>query len=329
MVFMMSRTVYPREVGQLPCGDQVTTRLTVEPGDHMRRTSRLVAALLSAGVPLVAGLGGEVSLQQATRPAAFAAAAPTPDGAAPYLPGSAVRARSSVRARSGGPGAVPGAVSDARHPADLLDLRNWYLTLPTGNKGDPDTVEQPALATYSSSWFHFDDARDGVVFTVNAGGVTTKNSHYPRSELREMNGTGKAAWSNTGGTHTLEVRQAVLALPDAKPHVVTAQIHDASSDVMEVRLEGSHLIVQYDDGHENITVDPDYVLGTAYNLRIVAADGRIDVYYNDVRKAEIVQAGTGWYFKTGAYLQSNPEKGDRVDAISQVALYSLHVTHSG
>jgi Alginate lyase len=273
----------------------------------MRRTSRAVAALLVAGIPLLVAAG---------------AVAP-PDGTTPYRPGSATRARSVVGT------ARPPAARPARYPGELLDLRNWYLTLPSGEEGRPDTVEQPALDTYGSSWFGLDDGGDGVVFTANAGGVTTKNSSYPRSELREMNGTEKAAWSNTGGTHTLEVRQAVLSVPSAKPEVVTAQIHDASDDVMEIRLEGERLIAQYDDGHENITVDPSYVLGTPFNLRIVAADGRIDVFYNDEHRAEIRRTGSGWYFKTGSYLQSNPEKGDAPDAVARVVLYSVQVTHSG
>ncbi len=270
----------------------------------MRRTSRAVAALILAGVPLLVSAGGV-----------------PPDGSSPYLPGSATRGPSSVSdtAAVAGPG---------RFPGELLDLRNWYLTLPSGVKGSPDTVEQPALATYADSWFGLDDAGDGVVFTANAGGVTTKNTSYPRSELREMNGSQKASWSNTSGTHILEVRQAVLAVPPAKPEVVTAQIHDTSSDVVEIRLEGTRLIAQYDDGNEDVTVDPSYVLGTPFNLRIVAASGRIDVFYNDERKAEITQAGSGWYFKTGSYLQSNPSKGEQSDAVAQVVLYSVTVTHS-
>ena len=93
--------------------------------------------------------------------------------------------------------------------------------------------------------------------------MTTSGSSYPRTELREMNGAKLAAWSNTQGTHTLTVRQAVTALPAAKPDVVTAQIHDAEDDVMEVRLESGKLIAQYNDGRTDVTLDPRYTLGTA------------------------------------------------------------------
>ena len=66
-----------------------------------------------------------------------------------------------------------------------------------------------------------------------------------------------------------DVRQAVTELPEAKPELVTAQIHDAESDVMEVRLEDKRLIAQYADGKKEFVIDPDYALGTPYDLRLV------------------------------------------------------------
>ena len=122
------------------------------------------------------------------------------------------------------------------------------MTLPTGKAGDPDTVEQPALGKLTNEFFKVDDSGDGVVFSARGDGVTTKNSHFPRSELREMNGSAKAAWSNTSGTHTLDVCEAITQVPSAKPEVVGAQIHDDKDDVLQIRLEGQKLMVQYDDG---------------------------------------------------------------------------------
>lgn len=216
----------------------------------------------------------------------------------------------------------------ARRPADVLDLSNWYLTLPTGAEGDPDTVYPPELATYSGPWFRLNDSADGVVFTAAVGGATTKNSTYPRTELRELIEGDKASWSNTSGTHTMRVRQAVLALPAFKPHVVTAQIHDGDDDVMEIRLEGQRLLAQYDDGAGEITIDPAYRLGTVFDLTIIAADGRVLVYYNGARAAEIDRSGSGWYFKSGSYVQSNPDKGDAPDAVGTVVIHALQVSHT-
>ena len=224
---------------------------------------------------------------------------------------------------------IPSADETAAATARVLDASDWYLTLPTGSKGKPDTVRPPDLADYSSKWFHANSDKNGIVFTANAGGVTTSGSSYPRTELREMNGSKLAAWSNTQGTHTLTVRQAVTALPAAKPDVVTAQIHDAEDDVMEVRLESGKLIAQYNDGRTDVTLDPRYTLGTPYDLTITASAGRIRVSYNGAKKLDIAKRGSGWYFKSGSYIQSNTSKGDKASAVAVVVIYRLAVKHSG
>ena len=182
----------------------------------------------------------------------------------------------------------------ARVPGDLIDLTDWYLTLPTGKQGDPDTVENPEPATFTNEFFTLDDTGEAVVFSARGDGVTTKNSHYPRSELREMTGNEKASWSNTSGTHTLDVCEAITKVPAGKPEVVAAQIHDGGDDVLQIRLEGPKLMVQYDDGKSEQIIDPDYTLGTPYHVRIVATDSKVDVLYNG-EKAELpltARAGT-------------------------------------
>jgi hypothetical protein len=217
----------------------------------------------------------------------------------------------------------------ADKPGDLLDLGNWFLTLPVGPAGDPDSIDQPELLDYRSEWFDLTPDGTGVVFRAPAGGVTTKNSKYPRSELREMNGEEKAAWSNTEGTHTLETRQAITEVPRAKPEVVSAQIHDGGDDVLQIRLERSTLVAQYADGREQIVIDPVYRLGTPFDLRIVAADGRITVFYDGEQRAEIERSGSSWYWKIGAYTQSNTERGDDADDAGAVVVYSLSIEHTG
>ena len=229
------------------------------------------------------------------------------------------------------PAAVPalaGAGRTASKPGELIDTNEWYLTLPTGKKGSPDTIEGSQLATYHSKFFDLTKARDGIVFNAGADGVTTKNSHYPRSELREMNGSQKASWSNTTGSHTLDVCEAITKTPTAKPEVVGAQIHDASDDVMQIRLEGKTLMVQYNDGKTETVIDPNYVLGTPYNVRIVAEGGKVDVLYNGQKKAEPPLSGSGWYWKVGAYVQSNTEKGESPDSTGEVTVYSLKCVHT-
>jgi hypothetical protein len=253
-----------------------------------------------------------------------------PPGAESASDPAAVRAfaAASTRAPAAGDDAC-GARQRAGSVADVIDPEQWYLTLPTGKAGDPDTVDGTKLTTLSNPAFQFDRRRGGVQFRAPVSGVTTKNSDYPRSELREETGGEHAAWSNTSGTHTLDVCQAVTEVPEAKPHVVTAQIHDTKSDVMEVRLEGTKLIAQYADGKKDFVLDPAYKLGTPYAVRIRAADGRITVSYNGKKMGTIDQSGRGWYFKTGSYVQSNTDKGDKADAAGTVELYSAVVQHDG
>ena len=64
-------------------------------------------------------------------------------------------------------------------------------------------------------------------------------------------------------------------------------------------------------------------------MQLVATDGRIDVPHNGRPAGSIPQSGSGWYFKTGSYLQSNTEKGDAADAVGKVVLYQVRVIHAG
>lgn len=128
--------------------------------------------------------------------------------------------------------------------------------------------------------------------------------------------------------HPLTVTEAVTALPEAKSETVSAQIHDGRDDVLQIRLEGPRLMVQYDDGAKDVTLDPNYTLGTPYEIEIVAADSHVQISCNGTKKADLPLAGSGWYFKAGAYVQSNTGKGDTASAVGQVVIYSLTVTHS-
>jgi len=220
-------------------------------------------------------------------------------------------------------------ITDADVPADVLDLKDWSLTLPTGPGGDPDIVPPGQLAAgFENEYFQLNDAHDGVVFTAPVDGATTRNSSYPRSELREMNGTEEAAWSNTSGTHMLRVTAAVTALPESKPELVTAQIHGGDDDILQIRHEGNQLMVQYADGTKTVTLDRNYKLGTAYDIEIAAAENTVRVRYNGQPKVDLQLSGNAWYFKAGAYVQSNISKGDAANATGQVIIYSLNVEHA-
>lgn len=224
----------------------------------------------------------------------------------------------------------PAPVIPAEAPSQVLDLTNWKLTLPvdTPHAGVPDEIKQPELASFVLHPY-FWRSGGGVVFRAHAGGATTANSGYPRSELREMTagGSQNASWSNTAGSHSMTIRQAITHVPDVKPHVVAGQIHDGSDDVVMIRLEGTRLFVE-GSSNDLGELDPNYALGTPFTVQVIAQDGHIYVHYNGVPKVTYARAGSGFYFKAGCYTQSNPSRGDAPGAYGEVIVYGLHVSHT-
>lgn len=226
--------------------------------------------------------------------------------------------------------AKPGAPSLGRPPAEYLDLTNFKLTLPFGQTHKPTEIKQPALKTYQKEGLFY-LTEQGVLFRCHCGGVTTPNSSYPRTELREMrnNGMERAAWSSTSGRHTMSMTAAITNTPVAKAHVVAGQLHDAKDDVCMVRLEREHLFIEA--GGNNIgTLEATYKLGTFFSVILDCSDGRVRVYYNGEQspRVDVERKVEGCYFKAGAYTQSNPSKGDAEDAYGEVIISQLSVQHT-
>ncbi|ATB28376.1 polysaccharide lyase family 7 protein [Melittangium boletus] len=221
---------------------------------------------------------------------------------------------------------------NATFPSDVLELDNWKITLPIGDEESPDEISQPALDTYShSTYFHLNSTKDGVVFRAHAGGVTTSGSGYPRSELREMKGSAKAAWSSSSGKHTLFIDQKITHLPDVKKHIVVGQIHDDSDDVIVFRLEGSKLFIDL-NGADGPTLTSNYVLGTRFTVKFEVSNNVVKCYYNGVWKFDYPATFSGAYFKAGAYVQSSCTGEKKVPnescaAYGENVIYDLKVTH--
>jgi hypothetical protein len=221
------------------------------------------------------------------------------------------------------------------YPAQVLNLTNWKETLPIGTQGSPTEITQPSLAKYSiAPWFVVTASGTAVQFRAAVNGVTTSGSSYPRSELREMtnNGSSTASWSNTTGTHTMLIDEAITAVPATKRHIVAGQIHGASDDIIVIRLEYPKLFVDI-NGVTGPTLDANYVLGKRFTVKFVASGGKTNIYYNGSSTSAYTlnQAYSGAYFKAGAYTQSNcsTEASSLCNAnnYGEVDIYNLQVTH--
>ncbi|HEY0576168.1 MAG TPA: polysaccharide lyase family 7 protein [Pseudonocardia sp.] len=218
-----------------------------------------------------------------------------------------------------------------RYPSQILDLKRWKLTLPTGSEGSPKEITQPALDTFTSApWFEPTSDCGAVAFRSAVDGVTTKGSSYPRSELREMADSGSnAAWSSGSGTHTMTVTEAFTRLPEGKPQLVGAQIHDDSDDVSVFRLEGSNLYITDGDNPHYKLVTSDYALGARFQARYVVSGGTVEAYYNGELQATLSKSVSNAYFKAGAYTQANCEKVSSCgsDNYGETMIYDLQVSH--
>ncbi len=219
-------------------------------------------------------------------------------------------------------------------PAQALNLTNWKLTLPIGSSEQPTEVLQPELATYKiNPWFVA--LANGVRFLAPVNGVTTSGSNYPRSELREMknNGTQNASWSSTTGTHTMFLDEAITAVPTTKKHVVVGQIHDASDDIIVIRLEYPTLYINV-NGKNVYPLDTSYTLEKRFTIKFVVNGGQTKVYYNRnfAPAFTLGKSYSGAYFKAGAYTQSNCSKEGSYSLCNdnnygEVVIYQVTVTH--
>lgn len=225
------------------------------------------------------------------------------------------------------------------NPGQVLNLKNWYLTLPIGEVKDPKDVYQPALDSYSHTKHFYvlsADNSNAVVFTAHAGGVTTKNTKNPRCELREMNGKNKAKWSTKTGKHEMIFTEKVVALPKGRPSVVIGQIHQGSDDLIELRCwipknAKTPVIDVFHDSTNYGLLDSDYTLGEEYTIKVFVSDKMIQVFYNDMTtpKLKIPASCDTCFFKAGCYTQANTSMtGVLPAAYGEVLMSALEVSHT-
>jgi hypothetical protein len=122
-------------------------------------------------------------------------------------------------------GTSANAASPTVAPGGNFNLSVWELQEPVGSPGSPTTIPSSELQGangFQDSYF-YTDTRDGAMtFWAPEKGVTTPNSNYARSELREMNSNGTAADWALSGTHKLS---ATLRVVSVTSHVCVGQIH--------------------------------------------------------------------------------------------------------
>jgi hypothetical protein len=233
-----------------------------------------------------------------------------------------------------------GGLSPGAPPGVNFDLSLWELQEPVGSPGSPVTISPAMLAGgFHDAYFYTDPVDGAMTFWDPENGVTTPNSNYPRSELRELKAGGSGANWAVAGTNTLSATVAVVKVPD---HVCIGQIHigtaiqpglpASTKPLLELYYHSTgSLVLGIEDSPaggqtaHTITTIP---LGTKFSYSIeLRGDGTITLGVNGVPSKFPMPAsfnGYGMYFKAGNYDQTVGNDGT-IGAI--VKFYALQVSH--
>lgn len=239
---------------------------------------------------------------------------------------------------------IPGAALRAAEPltanAALLqriDLSAFKLqTLDDAGK----LLEVPAealVAGYRQKLFYPDAADGALVLLAPSDGGVTKNTHYPRTELRQ---TGQGAdWPlSDPRRHVMHVQAKVVEVAEKKPQVIIGQIHGSEqySELLKLRWTGYRPSTGFVEARFKtneptprefgVVLAERLSLGDLLDFTICMQAGRIEVELNGQRAThtytpEARGSSDRYYFKAGNYFQYN----DRPPVTGQTRMYALSV----
>ncbi|MFF9408600.1 polysaccharide lyase family 7 protein [Streptomyces anandii] len=230
-----------------------------------------------------------------------------------------------------------GAADPNVAPGGNFDLSTWQLQEPVGSPGSPTTIPSSRLRGahgYQDAYF-YTDTRDGAMtFWAPEKGVTTPNSHYARSELRETNRDGSPANWALGGSHRLS---ATLRVVSVTSNVCVGQIHlgtggSSTKPLLELYYHANGDIVLGTENSPSGGQTPHPVghvpVGKTWSYTIAVSGGdTIDLTVNGSTTHYSVPSSFKQYkqyFKAGSYNQSS---SDSTTKGARVAFYGLNVSH--
>ncbi|NBJ11116.1 polysaccharide lyase family 7 protein [Microvirga arsenatis] len=233
-------------------------------------------------------------------------------------------------------------------PSRNFNLANWKIGLPidTGGGFAGRAIEVKNLSGYKHSKYFFTGPDGAMTFVAPVEGATTSGSSYARSELREMKGTAKAAWTLAQGgvmSATLEIDHAPIKFNGKPGRIVVGQIHGKDDELVRLYWENGKLYFANDQAGSNNTEQKFYFVNASGQQPSVSLDERfsytinakgdnleVTVYadgqiYKSVSKINSVWQSDAFYFKAGAYLGVNETQGT---GYGQVSFYALSFSHS-
>jgi poly(beta-D-mannuronate) lyase len=247
------------------------------------------------------------------------------------------------------------ALDPSQPPSDNFDLTHWKLTLPSASEIDPWVLSN----TYTRANTFFTDSRSGgMSFRCPNIAGTTANTHYSRTELREMLAPTSAAgddannWTTSiGGRLKARLRvDRVSTTGDAGKvgRVIIGQIHGPDTEPVRLYFDkapgeakgrlyiGSETVSGKNTFSTDIVGNKNgdgialgelftYVIslkGTLLRIDIIRNSGALTNTY--IKNIDPKYQGLNLYFKAGVYNQNNT--GANTDYV-QATFYALTHTH--
>ncbi|MFG1808643.1 polysaccharide lyase family 7 protein [Streptomyces sp. NPDC049040] len=238
----------------------------------------------------------------------------------------------------GGSTPPSGGLDTGVAPGGNFNLSVWQLQEPVGSPGSPTTISSSRLqgaGGYQDSYFYTDGSDGAMTFWAPEKGVTTPNSNYARSELREMNTNGSAADWSLSGTHRMN---ATLRVVSVTSNVCVGQIHlgsggTSTKPLIELYYHSNGDIVagveNSPDGGQTTHTVGHVAVGTKWSYTIAVSGGNtIDLTVNGSATHYAIPSSFNpykQYFKAGSYNQSSSSSTTNG---ARVAFYALTVAHS-
>lgn len=258
--------------------------------------------------------------------------------------GLALTGPAASGAPTGGRTVVPDARTAAapfadpgKAPGGNFDLSVWQLQEPVGEPGRPTTIPSSKLQGdngFQDDYFYTDKKDGAMTFWAPEKGVTTPNSKYARSELREMNSDGSAADWPLDGAHSLN---ATLRVMSVTKNVCVGQIHlgsggNSTKPLAELYYRSNGDIVlgteNSPEGGQTLHPITNVPVGKTWSYTLAVSGGNtIDLTVNGrSTHYDIPEPFFQYkqYFKAGSYNQSS---SDSTEKGARVGFYGLTVSH--
>jgi hypothetical protein len=224
------------------------------------------------------------------------------------------------------------ALNPSVAPGGNFNLSIWQLQLPTGSPGSPTTIQSSQLKGangYTNPTYFFTDKNDGAMtFFAPEKGVTTPNSNFARTELRE-NGD----WA-LSGSNSLNARLRIVFVTK---NVCVGQVHvgsggSSTKPLLELyyRPNGDVILGTQQDpdrSGQDLHTLGNVPVGTQWTYTINVTSSKINMTVNGKKTSYTIPAKFKkyrQYFKAGSYNQSSSNSSTNG---AKVKFYELTVSH--